>query len=139
MKRISLFGLIGIMLLLLGVFIGCEEGVDPEAQVGYIELNFNVNGIVEANNYFFMGNNTTDSTYFRIESRTGDAIKNRNSGNFLSPLLNVGEWDCDLYELNQAYSADDPPDSTIILRSHLNIQVTLEPDETEQVTVTLTP
>lgn len=139
MKRISLFGLIGIMLLLLGVFIGCEEGVDPEAQGGYIELNFNVNGIVEANNYFFMGNNTTDSTYFRMATRIGIDTKNRNSGYLVSPLLNVGEWDCDLYELNQAYSADDPPDSTIILRSHLNIQVTLEPDETEQVTVTLTP
>ena len=126
-------------LLVLGLFlVGCEETVDPGAGNGYIELNFNVNGIVEANNYFFMGNNTTDSTYFRMVSRTGNDIKNKNSGYMVSPLLNVGDWECDLYELDQAYSGDDPPDSTIILRSHLNIKVTLEPDETEQVTVTLT-
>lgn len=137
MRKTRLLVLLGT-LLVLGLFlVGCEETVDPGAGNGYIELNFDINDIVDTNHYFFMGNNITDSTYFRIESRTGDAIKNRNSGNFLSPLLNVGEWDCDVYELSQAYSGDNPPDNSIIIRRHLNIQVTLERDETERVTVTL--
>lgn len=103
MRKTRLLVLLGT-LLVLGLFlVGCEETVDPGAGNGYIELNFDTDDIVDSSYYLFMGENTTDNTSFRMNSIRGDVIKNFNSGNMVSPLLNVGDWDCDLYELEEDY------------------------------------
>ncbi len=116
--------------------IGCEEEIDPGVGNGTIEFYIDPTDINDSYHYFYMGDNVTDSTYFRAASREGQLIK-QNLGIYESPLLNAGTWECEVYELTQAYSGDDTPDSSIIVRSHLDIRVSFERDETKQVTVTL--
>ena len=137
MRRPIRFLLIAGCVIAMTLFlIGCEEEIDPGAGNGTIEFYIDPADINDSNHYLYMGNNITDSTFFRVESREGQLIK-QNLGIFKSPLLNAGTWECDVYELEQAYSGDNAPDESIIVKRHLDIRVSLERDETELVTVKL--
>ncbi len=104
MKRISLFGLIGIMLLLLGVFIGCEE--DTPLEEGTI--TFRITDIDSSKDYFFTGDSNLDA-HFRADSRRGDALlidPRFTNGEFTSPAVQIGTWTCQVYELNTSAAYD---------------------------------
>ena len=83
MKRISLFGLIGIMLLLLGVFIGCEE----DTPLGEGTITFRITDINSSRHYFFTGDSNLDA-HFRADSRPGSLlIVLGTTGEFTSPAV----------------------------------------------------
>ena len=102
MKRISLFGLIGIMLLLLGVFIGCEE----DTPLGEGTITFRIEDVVSEKHYFFTGDSNLDA-HFRADSRPGSfLIVLGTMGEFTSPAVQIGTWTCQVYELDSSASYD---------------------------------
>lgn len=132
--------LLVVCLVLFGfLFLGCEEVLEEEgAGNGYIEVHIDTADIASEKHYFYRGRNTSDDTYFSSESRTGAAIIT-NLGNFQSPLLNVGTWVCDVYELTEHYAGSEAPSSTIITRQSLGNSAIVVKDETTRITVQLAP
>jgi len=127
MKRISLFGLIGIMLLLLGVFIGCEE--DTPLEEGTI--TFRITDIDSSKHYFFTGDSNLDA-HFRADSRKGDVLiitPPLTVGEFTSPVVQIGNWTCQVYELNTSVSYDATITDDMIVRRATAISVTVTADD----------
>jgi len=125
MKRISLFGLIGIMLLLLGVFIGCEEDIPLEEGT----ITFRITDIDSSKHYFFTGDSNLDA-HFRADSRPGSfLIVLGTTGEFTSPVVQVGNWTCQVYELNTSALSDDNITDDMIVRRATAISVTVTADD----------
>lgn len=125
MKRISLFGLIGIMLLLLGVFIGCEEDIPLEEGT----ITFRITDIDTSKHYFFTGDSNLDA-HFRADSRPGSfLIVLGTMGEFTSPVVQVGNWTCQVYELNTSVSYDATITEGMIVRRATAISVTVTADD----------
>ena len=125
MKRISLFGLIGIMLLLLGVFIGCEEDIPLEEGT----ITFRITDINSSRHYFFTGDSNLDA-HFRADSRQGDVlIVLGTMGEFTSPAVQIGNWTCQVYELNTSASYDAAITDAMIVRRDTAISVTVTEDD----------
>jgi len=131
MKRISLFGLIGIMLLLLGVFIGCKE--DTPLEEGTI--TFRITDIDSTKDYFFTGDSNLDA-HFRADSRPGSfLIVLGTMGEFTSPAVQIGTWTCQVYELNTSASYDATITEGMIVRRDTAISVTVTEDNNTLYTV----
>ncbi len=125
MKRISLFGLIGIMLLLLGVFIGCEEDIPLEEGT----ITFRITDIDTSKHYFFTGDSNLDA-HFLADSRPGSLlIVLGTTGEFTSPVVQVGNWTCQVYELNTSASYDATITDDMIVRRATAISVTVTADD----------
>lgn len=131
MKRISLFGLIGIMLLLLGVFIGCEEDIPLEEGT----ITFRITDIDTSKHYFFTGDSNLDA-HFRADSRPGSfLIVLGTMGEFTSPAVQIGNWTCQVYELNTSASYDATITEGMIVRRDTAISVTVTEDNDTLYTV----
>lgn len=125
MKRISLFGLIGIMLLLLGVFIGCEE----DTPLGEGTITFRITNIDTSKHYFFTGDSNLDA-HFRADSRPGSVLIVLGSrGEFTSPVVQVGNWNCQVYELYSSVSYDATITDDMVSRRATAISVIVTADD----------
>ncbi len=126
------------MLVLALVLAGCEESIEEGVGNGYIEIHIDTADINSEKYYYYRGRNTSDNTYFSSESRTGAAIIT-NLGDFISPLLNAGNWECDVYELTQHYTSSEAPSSSIVTQQSLGNSALVERDATTRITIELVP
>ncbi|MGE4584823.1 MAG: hypothetical protein AB7C91_09245 [Sphaerochaeta sp.] len=124
--------LFGTILILGMLFTGCEQSVS-EPSNGTIELTIAPLDINEGYYYHFTGTNDSDGTSFAVQSIPGSTLKG-NSGHFLSPLLNTGNWVCNVYELTQQIGAQSDP-TPYIVRQELGISVSVLEDQTTAVNV----
>jgi len=138
MKRAYVSLSILSMLVLALVLAGCEESIEEGVGNGYIEIHIDTADINSEKYYYYRGRNTSDNTYFSSESRTGAAIIT-NLGDFISPLLNAGNWECDVYELTQHYTSSEAPSSSIVTQQSLGNSALVERDATTRITIELVP